>query len=159
MALASFGPSSNYWRHSGNFWAAHSHFLQPMDMHKGLNLALDPFWPLLPQASQQDRYSHPEQHLANIFPLGSQEELSVQMRTAGVIISHCCGQRRHREQLYKGPIIHRPGSGTHVGSVQDLELPVLLIISPYLVTVRVMQSLLRAPATLLLQRKLSSQHN
>lgn len=62
----------------------------------------------------------------------------MQIRTAGVIISHCRGQRRHREQLYKGPIIHGSwgqdargqcaGSGTphasdHLTTLSDGEGP------------------------------------
>lgn len=69
MTLASFGSSPNCQRYSGNFWAAHSRFLQQMNMHNELSLVFDPFWPLLPWTLQQDKQSQPEQYLANIFAL------------------------------------------------------------------------------------------
>jgi len=55
----------------------------------------------------------------------------------------------------KDPLSTDPGAGMHVGSVQDAGAPH----ASDLVMVRAMESLIRAPAMLLLQRKLSSQHN
>lgn len=121
MTLASFGSSPNCQRYSGNFWAAHLHFLQQMNMHNQLSLVFDPFWPLLPRTLQQDKQSQPEQYLANIFALGSQEELFVQRPTAGLIISVCRGQGKQRELSYKGPIIYRPRAWVYVATVQDAE--------------------------------------
>lgn len=121
MTLASFGSSPNCQRYSGNFWAAHLHFLQQMNMHNELSLVFDPFWPLLARTLQQDKQSQPEQCLANIFALGSQEELFVQRPTAGLIISDCRGQGKQRELSYKGPIIYRPRAWVHMATVWDAE--------------------------------------
>ena len=90
-------------------------------MHNELSLVFDPFWPLLPWTLQQDKQNHSEQYLANIFALGSQEELFVQRPTAGLIISDCGGQGKQREPSYKGPIIYSPRAWVHMGSVQDAE--------------------------------------
>lgn len=114
MTLAGFGPSPNCQRHSGNFWAAHSHFLQQMSARNELSLAFDPFWPLLPCTMQQDKQSCPERYTANIFAVGSQEELFVQRPTAGLIISGCRGQRKQREPSYKGPIFYRARAWVHI---------------------------------------------
>lgn len=90
-----------------------------MNMHNQLSLVFDPFWPLLPRTLQQDKHSQPEQYLANIFALGSQEELFVQRPTAGLIISVCRGQEEQRELSYKGPIIYRSRAWVYVATVQD----------------------------------------
>lgn len=121
MTLASFGSSPNCQRYSGNFWAAHFHFLQQMKMHNEFSLVFDPFWPLLPRTLQQDKQSQPEQYLANIFALGSQEEIFVQGPTAGLIISDCRGQGKQQELSYKGPIIYRPRAWVHMATVMEAE--------------------------------------
>lgn len=90
-------------------------------MHNELSLVFDPFWPLLPRTLQQDKQSQPEQYLANIFALGSQEELFVQTPTAGLIISDCHGQGKQRELSYKGPIIYRLRAWVHMATVRDAE--------------------------------------
>lgn len=92
-----------------------------MTSRNELSLALDPFWPLLPRPSQQDKQSHPEQYLANIFTVGGQEGLFVQRPPAGLMISDCHGQGKQRDPSYKGPIIYRPRAEVHVGSGLDAE--------------------------------------
>lgn len=96
-------------------------FLQQTTSRNELNLALDPFWPLLPRTSQQDKQSHPEQYLANIFTVGSQEGLFVQRPPAGLMSSECHGQGKQREPSYKGLVIYRPRAEVHVGSGLDAE--------------------------------------
>jgi len=78
-----------------------------MNMHNELSLVFDPFWPLLLRTLQQDKQSQPEQYLANIFALGSQEERFVQRPTAGLLISDCCGPGKRGEPSYKGPVSYR----------------------------------------------------
>lgn len=87
-----------------------------MIIHKEFTLACGhrfPFWAPPPLTLQQDKHSLIEQHSTNIF--ASQEQLFVLRPITGLIISDCPGQRKQREQFYKGsPLKYKTSSCMHI---------------------------------------------